>query len=126
MAIKNFICNRIQYAFAYEVSSTSDSEITLNGGYTIHTLQTLSANLSQDLRQGDAGTSCQQRLSVKSEDADQGLDFTDQELIFKLTLEDGSVKIFGSLTEPARFTGGTRELEGISYNFERVTATDIL
>ena len=126
MATKKVICTSVKFAFAFEVSSVSLSDITLKSGYTLHTIKAITASLSQEMEIGDPGPYYQQTLAVTTNDADPGHDMLEQDMIFKLTTESGSTLILGSLTEPLRFTQGPKELEGYKASFKRSTTEGLL
>jgi hypothetical protein len=126
MSIKNYICTSVKYAYGFEVSSTTESDIALKQGYSLHEIKSLSANLSQDVKTSDPGPVHHQALTVATEATNQDAALFEQDLLFKLTLEDSSVVILGSLEEPARFTGGSPELEGGKFTFERYSVDKLL
>ena len=126
MPVKKVICSSVKYAFAFEVDSVSANDITLKSGYTLHTIKSNSAILAQDIKTGDQGPYYMQSLSVTSNDAAPSHDLIEQDLIFKLTTETGTVLILGSLDEPARCTGGDAELEGFKLKIERATVVALL
>lgn len=126
MSTKKYICSGVKYAYGFEVSSVTGSDITLKSGYALHKLNALSASLSQDVKNNDPGPVHHQTLSVATDETNQDASLFEQDLIFKLSLEDGSVIILGSLTEPTRSTGGTPELEGGKFTFERYSVDKLL
>jgi len=126
MSKKIIICSSVEYAYGFEVLSTSETDITLNPGYSLRTMKAISATLSQEAKIEDQGPFYHQQLTVSSNDADKGHDLYEQNLIFKLSTEDGITMILGSIDEPVRFTGGNKELEGFKVNFERNTIVSLL
>lgn len=126
MSVKKFLCSKVEYAHTFEIASLTVDDIILNDGYSIHSIKTLSAELKQELKVSDPGSYCQQALTFTSNDTQEDQDLVNLETVFKLSIEDGSIVILGSLENPVRFTSGTRELEGVRYTFGRVTHEEIL
>jgi hypothetical protein len=126
MSTKKYICSGVKYAYGFEVSAVTESDITLKSGYTLHEIASLSANLSQDVKSNDSGPVHHQTLTVTTDETNQDASLFEQDLIFKLSLEDSGVIILGSLTEPARHTGGNPELEGGKFTFERFSVDRLL
>jgi len=123
--VKKIICSGVKYAYAFEVETIS-AQINLKSGYTLKSIKANSAVLSQESKTGDAGPYSEQSLAVSSNDSDPGHSVKEQDLIFQLTTEDGSVIILGSVDQPMRFDSGATELEGFRFVFKRLTTDDLL
>lgn len=101
MSIKKYVCSKIQSIPVYGVYSIEGEIINLKSGYELETIKINSGEISETLKNKDAGDYLDQVLEFTVDEGEVDPNIFNVPRIFKVTLSDDRVVIMGSTDNPA-------------------------
>lgn len=97
------ICTNIKFQYAYNFQSISGNNYSFKAGFDWIKLPTTDAEMQSASKNVSAGTYISKSLALKAFADDINInDLADLPLIFRLTIEDESSELLGTLQYPAK------------------------
>jgi hypothetical protein len=113
MSTRIIFCDRIQYVPSSEIDEIDGTDITLKSGFSMRALTASKVEHSSSLKESKAGFYQEQSLDIYSDiEFDDLNEILHRDLVFSLTLSNGSTVLFGSLDHPSRVSALERQLPG--------------
>lgn len=111
MATKKLVCDKVEFANLNMISSIDDQVVTFNAGYDWIDIKTRRAEISETLVDSEAGQSVNQSLSFAMAVDSSNLNLIKKPSVYRITLNDGTQFVWGSLDQPVRIVGLRDSLE---------------
>lgn len=122
MAVKIYLCTKIEYIQIDNVESVSESGIAILDGYSINTISAKSASFTESLSV-DINDFVSQSLSFSAVGESKNNNYTGKKFIFRLTFSDGNQIVWGDLELPVRIDKLKSNTNDNTFTFKRVGKT---
>ncbi len=104
MSTKKFVCDKIEFAPVYYISSIADQVVTFESAKSFEKIIIRSGMFKEELKQSEAGDLVKQTLNFSCISDISVIDLLKTPGVFRLTFSDSETKVFGSLDNPVRFS----------------------
>lgn len=125
--MKKYICYRVEYSNKNDIQSIIDGIVTFYPGKTWSTIkETRDATFHEVGENKPQGYSVSQELSVNAENPILSIGSLLGQLIFKLSISDGTTLIWGSIENPVLIKSSEMKASSGTYIFKRESTANEL
>lgn len=125
MAVKSYLCSKVEYININKIVATSQNSITIKDGYEMGILNTKKATFSESLSVS-VNDYVTQSLSLSGISNQNNNQFKAKRFVFRITFTSGKQLIWGDLELPVRITSNNNNTNEMSLKFTRVGKTFVV